>query len=354
MMTRYLTMSMLYLHLCAQAYSFDISSLATLEPGKVRVDNALWTETPKERQFSSSKQTIVADLQGPGVITMIHFALPQLSIAKPKEYHLGRELLLRMYWDDEKTPSVDCPMVDFFCDPAGLSEKVNTPLVNKLRGFNSYFPMPFQKSARVMLVYEGDEKPGAKLWSMMPAYSYVMWRRLDSLPADQGSSTTQGYFHAQWRQATVLIGKEHYTAMEARGRGKFVGWNVTVRHPGSSVYPVDMNEKFQIDDEATPSIEFQGIEDSFGFSWGFPPEENFFPWTGFRPFLQGAMAYRFFVDDAISFEKSLRVTIGFGEKEDKSFFDQFSRPGTELQFSSTCYWYQAEPHQPFPCPPPLR
>jgi hypothetical protein len=307
----------------------------------------LWLETPKERQFISTKQVILAELKGPGVITMIHLALPQMSYAKPKEYHLGRDLVLRMYWDDEKDPSVDCPMVDFFCDSAGLREQVDTPLVNKRRGYNTYFPMPFHKSARIMLVYEGDEPPGKKLWAMMPAYSYVMWRKLENVASDQG------YFHAQWRQSTVLIGKDHYTAMEARGRGKFVGWNVTVRRPGSSAYPVDMNEIFTVDGEASPSVEFQGIEDSFGFSWGFPETENIFPLTGYWPFMQGAMAYRFFINDAIGFEKTLNVAIGFGEKEDPSFFDQFSKPGTKLQFSSTCYWYQTEPHQPFPTLPTI-
>jgi hypothetical protein len=290
---------------------------------------------------------VVADLKGPGVITMIHFALPQLALDPQQKYRLGRELVLRMYWDDEKEPSVDCPMVDFFGDPAGMREQVNTALVNKRRGYNAYFPMPFRKSARILLIYEGDEGPGRKLWSMMPAYSYVMWRASSEVPSDQG------YFHAQWRTRTLLSGKEDYTAMEAFGRGKFIGWNVTVRRPGTPAYPVDMNEKFYVDGEASPSVEFQGIEDSFGFSWGFPESESIFPLTGYWPFMQGACAYRLFINDANNFDKSLRVAIKKKKKEDKSFFEQFSQPGTQLQYSSTSYWYQTEPHQPFPPLPAL-
>lgn len=320
----------------------DFSGLSKLVPGRVAADNALWIETPKDRQFKNSKEVVVADLRGPGVITMIHFAMPHMSIADHENYTLGRELVLRAYWDGETEPSVDVPMVDFFCDPAGLREQVNTALVNKRRGFNAYFPMPFRKSARLLLIYQGDEPPGDRLWAMMPCYSYVMWRSASQIPADEG------YFHAQWRQAAVLMGKEPYLAMEATGRGKFVGWNVTVRRPGTQGYPVDMNERFYIDGERQPSVEFQGIEDSFGFSWGFPPTENVFPLTGFWPFKLGAFAYRFFVNDAINFEKSLKVEIAFGENEDPFFHDQFSRPGTKLQLSSTCYWYQTEPHVPFP------
>jgi hypothetical protein len=115
---------------------------------------------------------------------------------------------------------------------------------------------------------------------------------------------------------------------------------------------VDENEKYFIDGEAEPSVEFQGLEDSFGFSWGFPGGESMFPLTGYWPFKEGAAAYRFFLNDAIRFEKSLRVTIGFGKKEDPGFARQFSAPANALEFSSVCYWYQAEPHAPFkPLPP---
>lgn len=327
---------------CASGWAADWSSLSTLTPGPVKAENGLWIETPLERQFKSSQTVTVAEMKGPGVITMIHFALPQMQVADPKNYQLNRDTLLQIYWDDEPQPSVNVPLVDFFCDPAGTREQVNTALVNKRRGWNAYFPMPFRQSARVVLVYEGAEPPGEKLWSMMPCYSYVLYRQLASLPE------SEGYFHAHWRQEAVLTGVQDYTALSAQGRGKFVGWNVTIRKPGTPGYPVDMNERFHVDGEAEASVEFQGIEDSFGFSWGFPESENIFPLTGYWPFMQGAMAYRWFIQDAISFERSLTVAIGYGANEHPMFREQFSKPGTELQFSSTCYWYQTEPHTAFP------
>ncbi len=316
--------------------------LARLRPGVTVAENGLWIETPLERRFHSSHRVVIAELSGPGVITMIHFALPERQVVKPKEYALGRELLLKMYWDGETTPSVDCPLVDFFCDPEGLRERIDTALVNKKRGWNAYFPMPFRKSARVELVYEGPVSPGEELWQLMPCYSYVLVHRVEQLPEDIG------YFHAQWRKQLLNLAKEDYVALEAVGQGKFVGWNVTVRLPGRPGYPVDENEKFYIDGASIPSVEFQGIEDSFGFSWGFPPEENFFAHSGWFPFLEGAAAYRFFVADPIYFQKSLKVTIGFGEHEHPLFRQQFGKPGNKLEFTSTCYWYQTEPHAPFP------
>jgi len=316
-----------------------IADLPQLTPGRTAAQNALWIENPLSARFNTSKRVTVAEIQGPATITMIHFAMPQML-------KLDRDLLLKAYWDGETAPSIDCPLVDFFCDPAGLREAVNTALVNKRRGFNAYFPMPFRTSARIELVYDGPVEPGDKLWSMMPCYSYVMYRTADVIPDDSG------YFHAHWRQEALLLGTRDYLALDAKGQGKFVGWNVTIRRPGRSGYPVDGNEKFYLDGEETPSIEFQGLEDSFGFSWGFPPTESMFPLTGWFPFLKGALGYRFFTGDAISFDKSLRVTIGFGINEDPMFQREFSKPGSQLQLSSVAYWYQKEPHAPLPPMPP--
>jgi hypothetical protein len=316
----------------SNAQTIPSSDLAYLTPGSTKAVNALWNENPLSVQFRSTKRVVVADIQGPAEITMIHFAYPQTGT-------VDRSLLLRIYWDGEKNPSVECPLVDFFCDPNGSREVVNTALVNVRHGYNAYFPMPFRKSARIELEYQGPVAPGDKLWSLMPCYSYVCYRTLTDVPANTG------YFCASWRQETLKLVRD-YVALEATGKGKFIGWNVTVRRPGTD-YPVDENEKFYVDGESTASVEFQGLEDSFGFSWGFPNSESMFPLTGYFPFLNGAAAYRFFLQDSISFEKSLKVAIGFGATEG-AWRRGFSKFGTSLQFSSTVYWYQTEPHAPLP------
>jgi hypothetical protein len=313
----------------------DMEDLAKITPGATKAANALWIENDLSLRFNSSRRVVVADLKGPGVITMMHFA-------DPTTHKVSRDLLLRIYWDGETAPSVDVPMVDFFCDPAGLRQSVNTALVNKRRGFNAYFPMPFRRSAKVELVYEGTVEPGEALWKIMPCYSYVMYR------AEKKIARDTGYFHAAWRQESLLLGKQDYIALDTTGQGKVVGWNVTVRSVGRNSYPVDENEKFYIDGEKEASVEFQGLEDSFGFSWGFPESESIFPMTGYFPFMNGAAAYRFFLQDAIHFDKSLRVAIGFGVNESPFFRREYSMPGSTLQFSTTVYWYQIGQRGPLP------
>ena len=90
-----------------------------------------------------------------------------------------------------------------------------------------------------------------------------------------------------------------------RPRAKGNLWAGTSRcgAPATTSYPVDENEKFFVDGEQEPSVEFQGLEDSFGFSWGFPESQSSLPWTGFYPFFKGACGYRFFTGDAIPFRE---------------------------------------------------
>lgn len=303
--------------------------------GETHIENGLWTEDAKDRVFGGDGRVVIADIKGPGVITNIHFALGAVALS------LNRDTILRIYWDGEQTPSVEAPLVDFFCDPDGAIDRVDSLLVNKLRGWNAYFAMPFAKSARVELVYDNPRYAHANIapghWGGVPAYSYVTYRKLKSIPADAQ------YFHAQWRQQTLLLGKDDYEVVRASGVGQLIGWNVTLRMPNGQTAPLDENEVIHVDGAAIPYVEWQGLEDSFGFSWNFPPDANSFPYAAYHPFYGGYAAFRFFLNDRIPFHKSLRMTIvGKGQ-----IGDQSTKPGSEIQISSVAYWYQREPHQPF-------
>lgn len=304
--------------------------------GETRMENGLWEECPKERQFTKGGKAIIAEIEGPGVITTIHFALGAVALS------INRDTILRIYWDGEKSPSVECPLPDFFCDPDGAIERIDSALVNKLRGWNAYFAMPFEKSARVELVYDNPRYAGATFtpghWGGVPAYSYVTYRKLDSLPADAQ------YFHAQWRKQTLLLGKDDYVVLEATGLGQLIGWNMTLRTHSGEVPPCDQNEVIHVDGSSTPNVEWQGMEDAFGYSWNFPFEANQFPYSGYNPYLGGYSAYRFFLNDRIPFRRSMRMTVvGRGQQ----IGDAYAKPGGEMEFSSVAYWYQREPHQPF-------
>jgi hypothetical protein len=309
--------------------------------GQTVMANGMWIECPRSTVLEGDRKKIVlADLKGPGLITMIHFAWPAKSMYAKEA--LGRETLLRIYWDGEATPSVEAPLADFFCDPNGALEHVDSAMINKKRGWNCYFPMPFAKSARVEVLYENSTTAASEVWANNPCYAYVMARKLKAIPKDSL------YFHATWRQRKLLLGKEDYPVFEAEGRGHFVGWSMTVRSARSAQTgaPVDENEQFFIDGAREPAVEWMGLEDGFGFSWGFPDQASM-PFTGTQPYMNGLTAYRFCLGDRIVFNKSIAMKVGFGKNENPIFRKEYSKPINPLEFSSVAYWYQSEPHRPF-------
>lgn len=94
--------------------------------------------------------TTLAEMEGPGVIQHIWITVTDRT---EKDYYVLRDLVLRMYWDGEETPSVETPLGDFFCCGFGRGCQVNSlPIVvNPTRGMNSYFPMPFRKKPKLRL-----------------------------------------------------------------------------------------------------------------------------------------------------------------------------------------------------------
>jgi len=302
------------------------------------------------RQIAPGETLEVLDAVGPGVITHVWF-----TIASPEQFHL-KKLVLRMYWDGETSPSVEAPVGDFF--GLGLGEYFlyqSVPLaVAPEKALNSFFPMPFRKHARITVTNEGKRKVDA-------FYFNIDYRACEApLPADTL------YFHAQYRQQTPnhgwtsdwafnwdknvndrknLHGEGNYVWLEAKGRGHFVGVTMSVLQNQDGWWG-EGDDMFFVDGEKLPSINGTGTEDYFLGAWDF----------GSHPFAYGLMGapvkgeelagsrssvYRFHLDSPITFTKSLLATIEHGHANHRSD-----------NFFSVAYWYQTEPHAPFPTLPP--
>jgi len=290
------------------------------------------------RRVPAGSTITVLDENGPGQISHIWF-----TIADREQYHL-KKIVLRMYWDDEKTPSVEAPIGDFF--GLGNGEYFlyqSTPLaVGADKALNCFFPMPFRKHARIIVTNEGQEQIGALYWN-------IDWRALRSpLPPDTA------YFHAQYRQAMPnpavadakvnLDGKNNYVWMEAAGRGHFVGVTMSVLENADGWWG-EGDDMFFVDGEKLPSINGTGTEDYFLGAWDFGGKS--FSYESFGAPVVGPekkdskwSVYRFHLDSPIPFTKSLRATIEHGHANDRGD-----------KSSSVAYWYQIEPHVEFPAMP---
>lgn len=301
-----------------------------------------WKVSPSVTIKSKTTFTL-ADIEGPGSIQHI-WMTPTGN---------WRWSILRIYWDDETNPSVECPVGDFF----GMAWGQYAPLqslavcVNPGSAFNCYWPMPFRKKCRITME-NIDEKD-------MVLY-YQIDYLLTEVPADAA------YFHAQFRRTNPLPYKTDYTLVDnIKGRGHYVGTFLAWGVHNNGWWGEGEIKFFMDGDGQWPTICGTGTEDYICGSYNFDTrqknaagiEQNAYtvfssPYTGLHQVIKGDGLYnvsqrfgmyRWHLNDPIRFEKDLRVTIqALGWRSGGRYLP------LQDDIASVVYWYQTEPHQAFP------
>ncbi len=278
--------------------------------------------------------TTLTDVAGPGIIQHIWLTVDPIAY---------RDTVLRFYWDEEQSPSVEVPLGDFFCNGHGLRYNVNSlPLaVNPSGGFNCYWPMPFRQRARITLENQHPEA--------ISGFYYQLTYSLTEIPQNAA------YFHAQWRRSmTTRDYPEHIILDNVRGQGHYVGTFLAWTQFSNGWWG-EGEVKFYLDGDLNhPTLCGTGTEDYFGGAWGFGDETYSTPFLGYPLYRRepGEVPrhglYRWHIFDPIRFKQNLKATIqALGWWPDGKF-----QPLTD-DIASTGYWYQAEPHAAFPKLPPV-
>jgi hypothetical protein len=247
-----------------------------------------------------------------------------------------RQAILRMYWDGEKSPSVETPVGDFFGVGFGMQrELISLPVTQTNGGYACYWPMPFRRSARITLTNLGP-------------VDMLLWWDVDYTAVPSLRRDIR-YFHAHWRREQPMSPDGAYTILDARGAGHYVGTALFAQPIFPSDPPwlmLEGDEQISVDGETSPSIRGTGHEEYFngGFYFEAGPVTGA-PYHGVvlkDPATGRVSAYRWHVEDPIPFTKGIRVAIEHGSNN------------IELaDYSSVAYWYQTEPHAPFePLPAP--
>jgi len=297
-----------------------------------------WKVSPS-LDLRAGTTAVLVDVAGPGVVQHIWLTTETASI---------RQQVLRMYWDGEAEPSVEVPLGDFFCNGWVQLALVDSAVVvvAPAGGFNSYWPMPFRSRALITL-----ENTGRRT---VPVYYQVTYQERE-LPE------RIAHFHASWRRTNPLGDPPVHTIVDGiEGSGQYVGTYLAVR-PGASGWWGEGEVKFYLDgDREFPTICGTGTEDYFGGAWNFDVDGRYVPystaWLGMPQVLppneiykahQRFGLYRWHLPDPIAFERDLRVTVqALGWKAGWRY-----QPLVDADIASTAFWYQTEPHTPFP---PLR
>ncbi len=257
---------------------------------------------------------------------------PSVEIAPGQTYELGaidepgrithiwlttatshwRSLVLRAHWDGAAEPAVETPVGDFFANGWCRFAQVSSQLVaaNPHGGFNSYWPMPFRRSARLTCENLGTE-------------TAVLYYQVDYEVGGDLDTASTGYLHAQFRRSNPLPELTTHTLLDVTGRGHHVGTYLAwgVNSPG---WWGEGEVKFYLDDDTDfPTIASTGTEDYFGGAWNFDvPGRGYTEFS--TPFLgmpqvirpdglydsqQRFGMYRWHVPDPITFTSRLRVDV---------------------------------------------
>ena len=285
----------------------------------------------------------IAEIDGPGSVQ--HIWMTPTGV--------WRNSIIRFYWDDEPTPSVEAPVGDFFC----MGWNQYAPLqslavcVNPGSAFNCYWPMPFRRKCRITM--ENIDEADMTLYYQV---DYI----LTDVPADAA------YFHAQYRRTNPLPYKTDYTILDSiQGKGQYVGTYLAIGVHNNGWWGEGEIKFFMDGDGAYPTICGTGTEDYFCGSYDFDTRQKMSdghiesrytpfctPYTGLPQVIEGDGhynvsqrfgLYRWHIKDPVRFEKNLKVTI-----QDLGWRSGGRYLPLQDDISSTAFWYQAEPHAKFP------
>ncbi|NLG24443.1 MAG: DUF2961 domain-containing protein [Clostridiales bacterium] len=282
----------------------------------------------------------LADIEGPGAIQSIWLT-----------GGISRDFILRIHWDGQEAPSVECPVPDFFgCGWFNNTRRgykfshLNSLMVcvNPNHGLNCFWQMPFRKHCRMTL-----ENCAAEPRTCYYQINYA----LDEVPAQAA------YFHAQFRRVNPLPYKEEYTIVDGiKGRGHYVGTALSVGLNGAGNWWGEGEIKFFMDGDEHPTICGTGTEDYFLGAYDWDVDGKYVTYStpyagmfhveipdGLYKSQQRFSMYRWHVVDPIRFESDLRVTLqDLGWRSGGRYLPR------EDDLASVAFWYQELPAAPFP------
>lgn len=309
---------------------------AMAEPGEDSPARELgqgWKVRPCLRDVASGATKTLMDVEGPGVIRHMWFTLD------PTFY---RDVIIRIYWNNQEEPSVVAPLGDFMCNCWNARQDIAAqPVnVNPDGGMNIYFPMPFHDHVRITIENDGPRE--------LPALFYTINYTLE--PVDEDALC----FHAFWRRSNPLEYADVHTIVDGiEGGGHYVGTFVAWQQNNAGWWGEGEIKMFTDDDTEFPTICGTGTEDYFGGAWSFGGRDFSAPYMGWlqvdgesgQPGCRMTM-YRFHVQDPVFFSERLKVTMqALGWRSEGRYLP------LQDDIASVAYWYQTLPHNPLPALP---
>jgi hypothetical protein len=264
----------------------------------------------------------LCDIEGPGTIRHIWMT------TRPIPLNL-RSLVLRVWWDDQEHPSIECPVADFFGIAHGKVKAYGSAVhsVGEKAGMNIWLPMPFVKRARFEFTNEGEKT--------MPLYYQIDYTLQDKHPQDVGR------LHVLFRRENTTTEKKDFELLPKReAKGRFIGSVIGIRNLHDQWWGEGEIKVYMDGDEEFPTICGTGSEDYVGLSWGIQQTPFLYNGCSLNEDNYVSM-YRWHLPDPILWQKECRITIQqIGYKR--------GLVETEDDWSCSTFWYEPVPSAALP------
>ncbi len=222
---------------------------------------ATWTldKYPNAPTFTPNSKVTILDTDGPGVVTLFHVS----------DYAFGDDskLILRIWYDNEKIPSIEMPLMDFIADIESATKPYSTIYFSHVRQSHNFrLPIPFRNHIKVEV-----ENPTA---SNFLGYMDIQWDRVKRIPK------TSGYLRVSYKNGSFQFPHEDLILCDINAPGTIVAHWLQLEGDHKSCANgqgiCEGNHEIYLDDDTEPSYESQGAEDFYGHSWGFSDVESDF------------------------------------------------------------------------------
>jgi len=248
-----------------------------------------------------------------------------------------RSMVVRAYWENQKHPSVECPLGDFMgsahAKATSYQSAVHSTGINS--AFNIWLPMPFNENAKMTLTNEGNE-------------DVTLFYQID-YTIDDRHPENLGRLHVCFvRENSTSLTKDFEILPKRTGEGRFIGTVLGIRTLEGNWWGEGEVKIYMDGDTEFPTICGTGSEDYVCLSYGM--QQTPFLYHGCSWDQDGFISmYRWHLPDPIYWEKECRITIqqiGWSpESKEKTGSALYER---QDDWSSATFWYEPVPSAQLP------
>lgn len=290
--------------------------------GKASSNLGIGRKGSPRRMIKSGESVVLADISGPGIVRHIWMTTHKTPVNL-------RSLVIRVWYEDQSYPSIECPIGDFFGFAFGKVQAYQSAVhsVGENAGMNIWLPMPFTKRFKMTVTNDGKKD--------QPLYYQIDYTLHDSLPSDVGR------LHVAFQRENPTVEKHDFVIMPKRtGKGRYIGAVIGVRRLSKGWWGEGEMKVYMDGDSTFPTICGTGSEDYVGLSYGM--QQTPFLYNGCS-LKQGdyVSMYRWHLLDPIQWKHECRITIqqigyknGLYERQD--------------DWSAASFWYEPIPSDPLP------